>query len=309
MLAGDILLFSLPLVLQDCILQRLRPLDVISLRLSCKAGLDRLKSHIHLKFAGTSADVDCWQRVTPDATHVTLCGVIPTLQQLSNLPHMPQMPLLPALNSLVMLVVQPHHWPLDVPVYVTLTSWCRLPQMQVEVWSADKTKLNLPCLPRSPTATNSQPLMMPAIVQNPLSCQAQSALVLINNSEQETKVVWRSGVGSLWIVTQGHLRILQVTQFDLLQGIKYVCIAYPKFLSDGAPGTLNVMAFLSQSSQPLHCSLDDWLEAADLSVEQLGLERFTHCGMNFVVSQGYRNIVLEKYAGLTDGVYTGLAPL
>ena len=216
---------------------------------------------------------------------------------------MPQMPLLPALNNLVMLVVQPHHWPLDVPVYVTLSSWCRLPQLQVEVWSADKRKLNL-----SPTATGSQPLMMPAVVQNPLSCQAQCALVLINNSEQETKVVWRSGIGSLWIVVQGNLNILQVSQFDLLQGIKTVCIAYPRFLSDGAPGTFSVMAVLPHSRTPLHCSFDAWLQAAGLSVEQLGLEQFTHCGMNFIVSQGYRNTVEHKYSSLIDGVYTGFAP-
>ena len=306
MLAGDVMLFKLPSVLQDCILRRLRPIDVIGLRLSCRAGLERLCGHLHLKFTGSTADVNCWQRLTTEATHVTLCGAVPTLQHLSNLtPQMPLLPalsnLVPALRNLVVLVIHPHRWSLGAPVFVTFSSWAHLPHLQLEVWSAEQDRLKLN------DAIGNQPLMMPAVLENPLSCQAQNALVLVNNSEQPTKVVWRSGVDSLWIVSHGHLQIVQVVLSSLLQGVRQVCIAFPCFLSNGEAGELNIIAFSSKHPMPLHCSFDAWLETAEITLQQLALERFTYCSMNFIVSEGSRHTVVQRYLELTDGVYAGLA--
>ena len=305
-LAGHALLFKLPSAVQDCILQRLRPIDIISLRLSCRAGLERLRGHLHLKFMGTAADLDCWQRLTTEATHVSLCGVIPTFQQFSNL--MPQMPVLPALSNLVsalsnlvVLVVQPHCWPLGTPVYVTFSSWAHLPQLQLEVWSADQDKSKLSA------AIGKQPLMMPSLLENPLSCQAQNALVLVNHSEQPTKVVWCAGVDRLWIVSYGHMQIVQVSQADLLQGVRQVCIAYPCSLSNGEAGELNIIALSSTHPTPVHCSFDVWLDTAETTLEQLALERFVHFGMNFIVSQGCRDSCVQKYSELTKGVYVEFA--
>ena len=302
--AGHVLLFRLPSALQDCILQHLRPIDVISLRLSCRAGLERLRGHLHFNFKGAAADLDCWQRLTTEATNVSLCGATPTFQQLSNL--MLQMPLLPALSNfvpalsnLVVLVVQPHCWPLGTPVYVTFSSWAHLPQLQLEVWSADQDKLKLS------SATDNQPLMMPAQLQNPLSCQAQNTLVLVNHSQQPTKVVWRAGVDRLWIVSHGHMQIVQVSQSDLLQGVRQVCIAYPCSLSNGEVGELNIIALSPEQPTPVHCSFDAWLEISETTLEQLALERFVRFGMNFIVSLGCRDSCLQKYSKLTEGVYAG----
>lgn len=305
-LAGNVLLFKLPSTLQDCILQRLRPMDVISLRLSCRAGLERLCGHLYLKFNGNAADLDCWQRLTTEATHILLGGAIPTFQQLSNLtPQTPLLPalsdLVPALSNLVVLVVQPHCWPLGTPVYVTFSSLAHLPHLLLEVWSADKDKL------KQSAAIGTQPLMMPSILENPLSCQAQNALVLVNNSEQPAKVVWRVGMDRLWIVSYGHMQIVQVSQSDLLQGVRQVCIAYPCSLSNGEAGELNIIALTSKQPVPVHCSFDAWLEHTETTLEQLALERFVHCGMNFIVSHGYRDSCVQKYSELIEGVYAGLA--
>ena len=304
--AEHILLFKLPSALQECILQRLRPIDVISLRLSCTDGLERLRGHLHLKFLGTAADLDCWQRLTTEATHVSLCGAIPTFQQLSNL--MPQIPLLPALSNLVaalsnlvVLVVQPHCWPLGTPAYVTFSSWAHLPRLQLEVWSADQDKF------KPSAAIGTQPVMMPSLLESPLSCQAQNTLVLVNRSEQPTKVVWRAGVDTLWIVSHGHMQIVQVSQSDFLQGVRQVCIAYPCALSNGEAGELNVIALSSKPSTAVHCSFDAWLETAKTTLEQLAFERFVHFGMNFIVSQGCRDNCVQKYSELTEGVYAGFA--
>lgn len=200
----------------------------------------------------------------------------------------------------MVLVVEPHRWPLGSPVYVTFSSWAHLPQLQLEVWSADQDKLQL-----SP-AKGSQPLMMPALLESPLSCQAQNTLVLVNNSEQPTKVVWRAGVDRLWIVSYGHMQIMQVLHSDLLQGVRQVCIAYPCLLTSGEAGQLNIMA-LRPKHPPLHCSFDAWLEVAGITLEQLSLERFIHCGMNFIVSQGCRDSCVQQYSELTQGVYAGFA--
>ncbi|KAL3162193.1 hypothetical protein ABBQ32_009899 [Trebouxia sp. C0010 RCD-2024] len=301
----DVSLFRLPSVLLDCILARVRPIDAVSLRLSCRAGTQRLSGHVHVKFTGQTAEVGSWLQLLAASTHVTLCGAIPTLLQLSKLTYAPRLSRLPAfvltLSSLVMLVVQPHFWPLDVPVYVTFSSLAHLPQLQLEVWVADGGHLKLTA------ATDSQPLMMPALLDNPLSCQAHNTLVLINNSKQPTRVVWRSGIDTLWVVSHGHLQILQVSGTALLQGVRQVCIAYPCLLSSSEAGELNIMALSSRHPTPLHCSFDTWLATTEMNLEQLALERFIYCGMNFIVSQGYRDCVLQKYSDLTDGVYAGFA--
>lgn len=217
---------------------------------------------------------------------------MPVLPFLSNL--------VPVLCNLVVLVIEPHQWPIGSPVYVTFSSWAHLPQLQLEVWSADQDKLKL-----SPTK-GSQPLMMPALLESPLSCQAQNTLLLVNNSEQPTKVVWRAGVDRLWIVSYGHMQIMQVLHSDLLQGVRQVCVAYPCLLSNGETCELNIMA-LRPKHPPLHCSFDAWLEVADITLEQLSLERFVHCGMNFIVSQGSRDSCVQRYSELTQGVYAGFA--
>lgn len=248
------MLFRLPSALLDCILARVRPIDVISLRLSCRAGLQKLSGHRHLKFTGNTAEVVPWLHLLAASTHVTLCGAIPTLVQLVKLTYAPHLSPLPAfaltLSNLVVLVVEPHHWPLGVPVYVTFGSSAHLPQLQLEVWSADEDKLGLHA------AIDSQPLMMPALLGDPLSCQVHNTLVLVNNSKQPTKAVWRSGVDTLWIVSHGPLQIVQVSGFALLEGVRQVCIAYPCLLSNGEAGELNIIAVNSKHSTPLHCSFD-----------------------------------------------------
>ena len=199
-----------------------------------------------------------------------------------------------------MLVVQPHLWPLgSIPVYVTFSFWARLRQLQLEVWAAEEEHL------APSTARHIQPLVMPSLPATPASSQT---LVLINNSKHPTERAWQSGFDTLWVVSRGHLQIVQLWGTALLQGVRQVCIAYPCFLRNGKPGKLTVMGYKgSEQPVPLHCSFDAWLETTEVNLEQLALERFSHGGMNFIVSLGYRDTALQKYAELTDGVYAGFA--
>ena len=114
--AAPVLLFTLPSTLQDCVMDHLRPIDMIALRLTCKKGLDRLKGHLHLRLEGSAHDQGCWQRLTPAVTHVIIAGAVPTLHTMSGLSLSSQRFCFTSLSNLVMLVIQPHNWPVDAPV-------------------------------------------------------------------------------------------------------------------------------------------------------------------------------------------------
>ena len=147
--------------------------------------------------------------------------------------------------------------------------------------------------------------MMPATVPSPLSCTARHRLVLINNTELTTKFVWNPDtVDGLWVISSGHIKIILAA--GLLDGIKEVCIAYPCTLSNGDVGELTMITQSHVAPVPVHCDFDLWLQTADVTLEQLGLERFVHLGMNFIISRDHKDMVLSRYPDVRDGVFAGL---